>query len=68
MTFTITKQGWLTHPLLLESGKEKEITFMDKLSGGSTVWGRITGLVEIFGKYLVHASPSTEQKDWAQQG
>lgn len=45
-----------------EPRKEKEITFIEKLSDGSAVWSRITGLEEFFRKCLVHASPSTEKE------
>lgn len=44
--------------VVYELGKEKEITFIEKLFGGSAIRSRIAGLEEIFRKCLVHASPS----------
>lgn len=48
-----------------EPRKEKEITFIEKLSGGSVVCSGITGLEEFFRKCPVHASPSSERGAWA---
>ena len=62
ITFSITKYGWLGHPLLWDPGKEKKITFVEKFFRGSAVWGRPTGLVGFPRDSVVKNHPAKQER------